>query len=128
MLHPISTSASTSSSSNQLGSISSKHRYLLSRQAATGPISTSSSLTYAPLTTIFTPDPSCSSTYYIPCNSICEGEVFPWDPCSRIGIGSCYPPPGTNNVDNTFTPTYSPGYFCPVGMTTVTSVFHSNSV
>ncbi|KAI0548369.1 hypothetical protein F4679DRAFT_585540 [Xylaria curta] len=95
---------------------------------------TSTSDKYPPLTTLFTPDPSCLSFYMVDCDSnagrdsplqACVAMAFPRAVCldeasqkaTRSSL-SCYP--SSSGGDGLLT--YSPGYFCPVGMTTVDSV------
>ncbi|GAW19615.1 hypothetical protein ANO14919_091030 [Xylariales sp. No.14919] len=83
--------------------------------------------TYLPLTTTFTPDPWCWSLFASCNNDIgtCQGTIFPKSLCYIEGTitirssPSCYP--GTFSRA-TPPPTYSPGHFCPAGMTTVASV------
>ncbi|KAI1751884.1 hypothetical protein F4782DRAFT_503494 [Xylaria castorea] len=85
---------------------------------------------HPPLTTIFTPDPSCSSFYIDSCaddppGQICYASAFPYADCldedsqetTRSSL-ACYP----GSSRGSYLRTYSPGYFCPVGMTTVHSV------
>ncbi|KAI0452549.1 hypothetical protein F5B21DRAFT_335157 [Xylaria acuta] len=90
---------------------------------------------YPPLTTLFTPDPSCLSFYIesyvsiLPANDGYDHSyhaiAFPdagcWDesglPTVRRSL-SCYP----ETIDGNYVLTYSPGYFCPVGMATVDSL------
>ncbi|KAI8623024.1 hypothetical protein F5Y19DRAFT_482154 [Xylariaceae sp. FL1651] len=94
---------------------------------ATSAASTTTSAQYPPaLTTVFTPDPSCTNLYYSYHNppATLVAEIFPGARCyesgeytSRSSL-SCFPASdatGRNIV------TYSPGYFCPVGMTTAGS-------
>ncbi|KAI0102852.1 hypothetical protein GGR51DRAFT_273246 [Nemania sp. FL0031] len=85
---------------------------------------------YPPLTTLFTPDPSCASFYISQSSSDSpdssdHATAFPKAAClDESGLStvrdslSCYPK--TTRGDPLLT--YSPGYFCPVGMTTVESV------
>ncbi|KAF2969062.1 hypothetical protein GQX73_g4467 [Xylaria multiplex] len=100
---------------------------------------------YPPLTTLFTPDPSCLSVFGscatdggISSPNNCIGNVFPQAICSTSTIGldgiarftwgnslSCYP---SSSGAHFLVQTYSPGYFCPVGMTTVTSVLALDAV
>ncbi|KAI0855893.1 hypothetical protein F4860DRAFT_494930 [Xylaria cubensis] len=94
---------------------------------------TSTSDGYPPLTTLFTPDPSCLSFYMTRCSSRgrfggdggCAAMAFPPAGCldgnndtaTRSSL-SCYP----RSSGGYGLLTYSPGYFCPVGMTTVDSI------
>ncbi|KAI1740285.1 hypothetical protein F4680DRAFT_419062 [Xylaria scruposa] len=97
-------------------------------------LSEPTSYEYPPLTTLFTPDPSCSSFYLAGCSSSgghdsppqnCVAIAFPQAICldgasltaTRSSL-SCYP----RSSGGFGLLTYSPGYFCPVGMTTVESV------
>ncbi|KAI1132193.1 hypothetical protein F5Y10DRAFT_261438 [Nemania abortiva] len=88
--------------------------------------STSTSDIYPPLTTLFTPHPSCASFYISYCAGLsCYAKAFPEATCldesEQLTVRSslsCYPE--TTRGNNVLT--YSPGYLCPVGMTTVNSV------
>ncbi|KAI0187902.1 hypothetical protein EV127DRAFT_513411 [Xylaria flabelliformis] len=93
---------------------------------------TSTSNEYPPLTTLFTPDPSCSSFYVNICDTdnpaqYCVATAFPAVGCldessqrTTRSYLACYPSSAPGLVIGIST--YSPGYFCPVGMTTVESV------
>ncbi|KAI8954898.1 hypothetical protein F4801DRAFT_530364 [Xylaria longipes] len=83
---------------------------------------------YPPLTTIFTPDPSCLSFYVDTCRpstGSCYAEAFPQAGCFDVGQPTARSPlpcyPSAFDGDH-FHFTYSPGYLCPQWMTTVDSV------
>ncbi|KAH9993916.1 hypothetical protein F4779DRAFT_608409 [Xylariaceae sp. FL0662B] len=93
---------------------------------------TSTSTGYPPLTTIFTPDPECTSLYQFRCSGLasCSVQLYPQDNChvenssrSRRKL-NCYPASEDGEPQNQ----YSPGYFCPSGMSTAASAISLNGV
>ncbi|KAI3320087.1 hypothetical protein HD806DRAFT_246669 [Xylariaceae sp. AK1471] len=108
--------------------------------STTSSISTSISTEDPPLTTLFTPNPACLSLHLDRCDSpsLCFAKIFT-SPVTYYNTAnmqytfprslSCYP--STTLDDNPWlTPvlTYSPGYFCPMGMTTAASAISPNGV
>ncbi|KAJ8126222.1 hypothetical protein O1611_g7416 [Lasiodiplodia mahajangana] len=93
--------------------------------------------TFAELTTTFTPPPECTSWYIDECTDTnCYAEAFPTG-TGLCGDGSdattsyaCYPKvtSSTETVANgefiriSEVATYSPGLYCPLGMSTATSI------
>ncbi|KAI3331973.1 hypothetical protein HD806DRAFT_176005 [Xylariaceae sp. AK1471] len=98
-----------------------------------------SASTFPALTTTFTPPPECTSLYIETCNDTdCYGNAFPTGTGICAGSGgqnnetsyACYPEVTLStgrfaNGEVIYTLevyTYSPGVYCPYGMTTATSV------
>lgn len=91
---------------------------------------------FPPLTTTFTPPPSCASLFLYNCEGVsCKAQAFPDQICGHNPLNDsnelgCYP----NSEYQDAAPysfarrSYSPGYVCPVGMTTAASAISPNGV
>ncbi|OTA57155.1 hypothetical protein K449DRAFT_437431 [Hypoxylon sp. EC38] len=96
-----------------------------------------STKSFYPLTTTFTPPPECTSLFVVDgCTETtdCYASVFPVKLCAANSrnnstLQGCYPGlslvPSTYNAPQT---TYSPGRICPLGMTTAASAISPDGV